>query len=348
MEVNLRPASLSILSVLGLASALLASLGLGRADSRDRALAFTPTAYSYLPYIVQQIMPSPTSPPPTPLPDDWLGSVNYYRALANLPPVTENVTWSDGCQKHARYMVTHNTIGHDSSDTPEGLTCARNGVLVCATTFDFTHKAAVESWVQGSFHAVPVINPAVASMGFGSYREAKPDPDAYEMCAALDVYSAWGSVPPSVSFPVAWPAEAKLLPLTRYDVGEQPDPLASCPAGYTRPTGVVLSLQLGAGGVTPNVTAHSLAYGGSLLEHCLFDETSYTHPDSSYQAVGRAVLGIQDAILIIPRATLTPGGAYTVSITANDQTYTWSFHTSAFAAAGTGVPALEESRVTVR
>jgi len=38
-------------------------------------------------------------------PGDWLSYVNYYRALGELPPVTENPTWSDGCWKHARYMV---------------------------------------------------------------------------------------------------------------------------------------------------------------------------------------------------------------------------------------------------
>jgi hypothetical protein len=348
-KVYPRRASLIIIPAFGLALALAVSLGLSRADSPlNRALDFTPTAYNYLPYIVRQATPSPspTPPPPTPLPDDWLGYVNYYRALADLPPVMENAAWSDGCQKHARYMVTTNTIGHEFSDTPEGLTCAQNGVLVCATTFDFTIKAAIEAWMQGSFHAVPIINPAVASMGFGSYRQAKSDPNAYEMCAALNVYSGWGSPPPSVSFPVKWPAGGKLLPLTRYDVGEQPDPLASCPAGYSRPTGVVLSLQLGAGGVTPNVTTtHLLAQGGAALEHCLFDETSYVHPNSSYQSVGRAILDIQDAILIIPRAPLTPGSVYTVSVDANGQTHTWSFSVSSLAAA----QALgEEARPVVR
>ncbi len=327
-----------MLLVLGLA--LATSLGLSRADSLPgQALDFTPTAYAYLPYIAKQPTPtatpspSPTPPPPTPAPDDWLGYVNYYRAIGDLPPVTENVAWSDGCQKHARYMVTNNYIGHELSDTSEGLTCAQNGVLVCATTYDFTHKAAIESWIQGSFHAVPIINPAVGSMGFGSYRQANSNPNVFEMCAALNVYSGWGSVPPSVSFPVKWPAEGKVLPLTRYNIGEEPDPLASCPAGYSRPTGVVLSMQLGAGGVTPNVTAHSLTQGGTALEHCLFDETSYIHPNSSYQSVGRTILDYQDAILIIPRTPLTPGGIYIVSVDANGQTYTWSFGVSSLAAA---------------
>ncbi len=52
-------------------------------------------------------VPTPTPMPPTatPIPVGWLAYVNAYRAMANLPPVAENSTWSDGDFKHARYMV---------------------------------------------------------------------------------------------------------------------------------------------------------------------------------------------------------------------------------------------------
>ena len=62
-------------------------------------------------------------------PENWLEAVNYYRAVAGLPSVTENVTYSDGTWKHARYMVKNDYIGHSEDPanpwyTPEGLQAA--------------------------------------------------------------------------------------------------------------------------------------------------------------------------------------------------------------------------------
>ena len=64
------------------------------------------------------------------------------------------------------------------------------------------------------------------------------------------------------------------------------------------------------------------------LEHCLFDETSYTNPSGSTQTTGRNILNGRDAIVLIPKQPLTPGATYTVSITANGQTHAWSFTVS--------------------
>ncbi len=87
-------------------------------------------------------------------------------------------------------------------------------------------------------------------------------------------------------------------------------------------------LQIGSGNLTPSVTAHSFTQGTTPLEHCVFDETNYTNPDSSTQSTGRSILNSRDAIVLIPRAPLTAGATYTVSITTNGQTYLWSFGVS--------------------
>lgn len=60
-------------------------------------------------------------------------------------------------------------------------------------------------------------------------------------------------------------------------------------------------------------------------EHCVFDETNYTNPDSSAQSLGRSILNSRDAIVIMPREPLVSGARYTVSITVNGTEYTWSF-----------------------
>ena len=88
----------------------------------------------------------------------------------------------------------------------------------------------------------------------------------------------------------------------------------------------------GDGSVTPNVTAHSITSGGSATEHCVFDETNYTNPDSNQQSLGRAVLGGRDAIVLIPRQPLTPGATYRVSLTVNGTVHRWSFTVSKTAA----------------
>ena len=68
-----------------------------------------------------------------------------------------------------------------------------------------------------------------------------------------------------------------------------------------------------------------LTSAGFPLEHCVFDETSYTNPDHNAQYLGRGILGSRDAIVLIPRAPLTPGAQYTVSITVDGTPHSWSF-----------------------
>jgi hypothetical protein len=61
------------------------------------------------------------------------------------------------------------------------------------------------------------------------------------------------------------------------------------------------------------------------LDHCLFTETTYTNPDPSQQSLGRTVLGARDAIVVMPRSPLVAGHQYSVSLTVNGVTHSWSF-----------------------
>jgi hypothetical protein len=96
-------------------------------------------------------------------------------------------------------------------------------------------------------------------------------------------------------------------------------------------------LQIGPGNLVPHVTSHSFMQGSTSLAHCVFDETSYSNPSSVQQDLGRNILDFRDAIILIPRNPLTPGASYTASITANGQTYTWSFRVSSTAHAAPAV-----------
>src|SRR5581483_11635923 len=256
---------------------------------------------------------------------DWLSQVNSHRNLAGLPEVTENPVWSDGCTKHARYMVKNNFIGHteDSSNpwyTPEGLAAAQSSNLF-ASSGKLTDDAAVDGWMEKPFHAVGILDPHLLKSGFGSYYESKT---GVQTGACLDVLRGQGNLPNGVTFPIAYPKSGASMLASSYGGGESPDPLTSCPS-YTAPTGPPIILQVGQGNVTPHVTAHSFSQGGTLLAHCVFDETSYLNPNSTEQALARAVLDTRDAIILLPRDPLSPGVAYTASITVNGQVYTWSF-----------------------
>lgn len=314
---------------------LLSSLWIADVPSRAFAqptLEMTPRAY--LPCIFNNARP-PITPPP---PGNWLPYVNYYRALAELPPVTENPTWSDGCWEHARYMVKNDYIGHSEDTdnpwyTPEGLAAAQSSNAMVSYSVSTSDEYAIDLWMRGPFHAVGIIDPALLQTGYGSYREAD---GGYQMGAALDVIRGLGSIPSSIEFPIQWPADGMTV-LISLHWGEHPDPLTSCP-GYSAPSGLPIILQIGFGDLTPSVTAHSFMQGSTLLDHCVFDETSYTNPDSSDQDLGRSILNARDVIVLIPREPLAPGSRYTVSITVNGQTHTWSFTVSSAAQAVERVP----------
>jgi len=272
------------------------------------------------------------SEPVTQAEPTWLEAVNEYRAQAQLPPVTENQDWSEGAWLHSRYMVKNDVIAHTEDPnnawySEEGLAAARSSDLVVSYNIASDHDYALGSWMQAPFHAVGILDPALSQVGYGSYHESG---GRLNMGAALDVIRGLGGIPSSVQFPIQWPADGATVPLSYY-WGENPDPLTSCP-GYTAPAGLPIILQIGAGELTPNVTAHSLKQGDTELEHCTLDETTYVNPNPDYQRLGRSTLNSRDAIVIIPREPLAPGATYTVSVTVNGQTITWSFTVSAAAA----------------
>ena len=278
------------------------------------------TSEVYLPLIAK---PSFLTPPP---PGDWLAYVNYYRATANLPPVSEQSDFSAGDRLHARYMVKNDIIEHTEDPTnpwytQEGYNAAQSSNLAASYEVDRTDEWAIDSWMQAPFHAVGVLDPELLQVGYGSYREAD---GRLQMGAALDVTRGLTHTPPAtMRFPIRWPANGISVPIGQH-WGETPDPLTSCP-GYSAPAGLPVILQIGLGNVTPDVTAHSFFQGTAPLDHCVFDETSYVNPDSTQQELARDILGSRDAIVLIPRAPLTAGMSYTVSITTNGWTYSWTF-----------------------
>ena len=272
---------------------------------------------AYLPVVMSPSLPS------------WLIYTNDYRAMANLPPVTENASWSHGNILHGRYGVKNDLLVHDEDPgnpyyTPEGRAAARSSNLTASSDINATYVYAIDSWMQAPFHALGVLDPSLHQVGYGDYQEA--DGVDIQMAAGLDVLRGLSSIPDTVKFPIAWPAAGKTVSLTSH-WGEFPRPLSSCP-GYSTPSGLPVLLQAGPGNITPNVTAHSLTKNGKIIEHCLFDETNYANPDLAQQDLGRAILDSRDAIVMIPRDPLLPGATYHVSVTVNGESHAWFFSVS--------------------
>lgn len=219
--------------------------------------------------IVLDCIAAPATSTPTPTPTttgmpDWLNHVNDYRALASLPALGENPTWSHGDWLHERYMVKNDFIGHSEDPnnswyTAEGNAAAQNSNVAVSSSTVLSDNAAMDLWMQGPFHAVGILDPGLAVVGYGSYREAD---GGYQTGAALDVLRGLGNISPAVTFPVKFPGNNTTVGYKSYGGGESPNPLSSC-AGYTVPTGLPILLQIGDGSLTPNVSAHSFKQGES-------------------------------------------------------------------------------------
>lgn len=283
----------------------------------------TPTLSAYLPVIAK---PEPT-PTPTPMPTTgWLWYVNQFRTSAGVSLLTENSTWSYGAELHSRYMVYNDAITHSEDTlnpwyTSEGRSAGENGNIYVSSWMPTPDEAALDWWMTAPFHAVAIVDPKLQVTGFGSFRE---NVGTYKMGATIDVSRGKSGLPAGTTFPITFPGNGSDSWLTTFGGFEWPDPLSSCP-GYSAPTGPAILIQLGDGGLTPNVTATTFSSGGSPLGHCVIHESNYTNPDTSEQNSGRTILGTRDAVVILPRFPLNVGQTYNASVTENGNTHSWSF-----------------------
>lgn len=166
------------------------------------------------------------------------------------------------------------------------------------------------------FHRVRILDPAVTKGGYGSYTEAGIQGSVLYLPVPSDAAKIFTQ-------PIEFPPDGSSIGLAAYQSGEWPDPLASCP-GYTAPTGLPITLELGRWFVA-NVSDYSLKTGGQTLESCVFNASTYNNPDEAAQARAQDVLKAYGTAVLIPRQPLASGQTYTVSITANGKTYNWSF-----------------------
>jgi uncharacterized protein YkwD len=256
----------------------------------------------------------------------WLERVNFYRAMAALPPVVEEPALSATVTQHARYMVAHDVIPHSQNrgrswSTPEGAAAAVVSNLIGSMSPTESDFWAVDVWMQAPFHAIGILDPALQQVGFGIYRA--PDGKKIQTAAGLDVIRGRSSQPADVSYPIVWPADGTSVPLGTHTT-EYPSPLTSC-AGYKAPTGLPLIVQMGPGANVPRVAHSAISDGTRWLHHCVFDESTYRNRNSAQERLGRSILAARDAIVLIPREPLTFGSRYRVQVEVDGQQINWTF-----------------------
>jgi uncharacterized protein YkwD len=262
---------------------------------------------------------------------DWLARVNYYRALAKLSPVVENLTLSRGDLKHARYLVeNYSDVIHSGGElgaamhseeetnpwySPEGFAAAHSSDVYegCG---NLSSAGQVDGWVTGPFHRLAILNPNLDAAGYGRFENG----------------GCWGAVldlpqaprpSPNDAQAVMFPPDQATISLRDFDGREWPDPLASCP-DYSPPVGLPITLQMGRR-MTPRIGDHSISTEGRTVEHCAFDFASYRNANMAEQNRVSAILQEFGAIILIPREPLIVGNTYQVSIAANGKSYNWSF-----------------------
>lgn len=289
----------------------------------------------------------------------WLRRVNYYRAMAKLPPIVEDPELSKGDLAHARYLVKnfryqieHGGLGaemHTEDPANPGFTRAGleagqgsvmdewyipDGALADAHTADPDEWAverspgspewSIDGWMSLPFHRMPLLNPRLASAGFGVFCESGACASGLNLLGG----SRRGQRGASTT-PIEFPSDGATIAMRSF-ANEYPDPLTTCP-GYELPSGLAITLQLGVD-MDSHLGEYSLkrtTTDGSTvgLDACGFDSTSYSNPDANSQQLGRGVLRNYGTVVLIPKSPLAKGAKYVVSITANDKKYDWTFST---------------------
>lgn len=292
--------------------------------------------------------------------DDWLGRLNHYRAMANLPAVAEDRLLSDGDRAHSRYVVKNYTpaIRADRSlgtnfhienisnpwYTYEGFVAGRASDVLAATGTP-SASWAIDTWMAAPFHRFALLNPHLSRIGYGSFCEDGVCAAAINLTsdavpAALQIRrrrsngtpatgeseARGGGVGAPFNHPIEFPPDGSVIDLREFSSLEWPDPLTSCP-DYKIPTGLPITMQSGMW-LSPKISAWSLSSHGLQLDTCVFDSDDYHNPKSLTQKIGRNGLKYFGAVVMIPRTPLDPDTLYTVSMKVEDVNYQWSFSTA--------------------
>lgn len=253
-------------------------------------------------------------PPFVPASAPWLASVNYFRAMAGLSPVTENPAWSNGAYLHSRYMVENNTITHDEVDggpwwTPEGDVAGNSGNVAVSSGTAATARSHIELWMTGPFHAIGILRHNLRQVGYGQYANAASA--RWRSGATLDVIQGldWSVRRPSS--PILFPGHGTTTSLYRF-ITESPNPLTFC--GWSGTAGLPVIAMMPE--VPANATA-SISGPSGPIEAC-------TLTSANTNGTASSILASDHAVVVVPRTQLQPG-VHWVTVTTAYRSVSWSF-----------------------
>ena len=264
----------------------------------------------------------------------WLRYMNYYRATAGEPPVTEDPSLSAGDANHARYTVANGILCHceDSSKpyyTSSGAAAASASDIAAGSYEGYPGPTGfdnIDGWMSGPFHAAGIIDPSLLTTGYGSYQDSNSS-SGYTAAAALNVLTGRdNSYPDPWPSPIEWPGNGMTVPLSFFSNNEIPSPTSNCDSSYAYTDGLPIDLMVGPqSGLT--VEASSLTYGGTPIDFCEVDQ-------NNAGGYAQTVLSARGQVVLVPRLPLQRDHEYTASVTAQvhtnggqtvTNTYTWSF-----------------------
>jgi hypothetical protein len=255
----------------------------------------------------------------------WLTTVNYFREMAGLGPVTEDPNLSAGAVLHSCYMLanglTHDEVPGQPGYSVEGEAAGENGNVAVSTGYGTSARRHIELWMTGPFHAIGVLRPNLHTVGFGKC-DSQTTPK-WHSGATLDVLRGLGEKTP-LDAPVLFPGDGSTTSLSKFIV-ETPDPLAFCgwPASGGAGLPVIAMMPEPVGGtVTASITGPS-----GPLQTCALSELNTS-------GTAKTIVQQENAVVAIPRNALAPG-TYTVTITTGARTVSWSFTVDPAAALGT-------------
>ena len=267
----------------------------------------------------------------------WLSRINMYRAMEGLPPLANDPATSEGAQSHAIYLIKNfshrvrdgsaksSDIGSESARKP--FYTSRGSSVASHAESDFelgehqSQDAAIDKWVQGPYHRMLLLNPALQRIGYGYYCEQG-------LCAqVVDIEDGIAREPLdrakqlAIEFP---PANSTLsLSDLRH---EEPSPLEACP-GYAYPVGLPITFEVGAF-AGARLVSYSIVKKddphAKPLEACGYDAYTYRNELPSQMGAVVGTLKAFSGVVVIPRRPLAAGN-YRATITVNDREYGWSF-----------------------
>jgi hypothetical protein len=246
---------------------------------------------------------------------DWLGIVNTYRQMSGLSPVTARSDWSAEAVAHSCYML-QNGISHDEIPgypgyTPGGDIAGNSGNVAVSSSVSATARNHIDLWMTGPFHAIGIMRHNLTQSAFGlCAQENTPTP--WRSGGTLDVIRGLDYSKPRPSTPTLFPGNGATVPLNSF-ITEYPNPMTMC--NWTGQAGLPLFALMPSTVTSANST---LVGPNGPIETCTLRK------GNTNDATADAILGGDNAVVIMPRQVLT-NGTYTATINSNGGNVTWSF-----------------------